>query len=334
MKSKIEHIKFAGLDAVNFCAGGYNAIVIPEIGCNVIKLENVEKGIDILRTPLEDDIEAFKNRPQVYGIPMLFPPNRIGNATYTKNGKTYNFPKDMKKFGNYIHGILKSQKFQITREEIKEDCVIVEASFKSDSNNNAIFVNFEHEFTCTVTNKLSVNGLEQTVSFTNESDMPMPIGFGYHTPINVPFCKETKAEDYRLKVSAGKRWELTEKILPTEKQVELNDFEKLLRTDGIIPLSRSFEFHTSNQPLKIDGKEYNGAILTCITKDISIYYEVDEQYKHWTLWNNNAEVDYVCPEPMTWMINAPNLSLDDEITGYQEIKPNDTWKASTKIYIK
>jgi aldose 1-epimerase len=330
---KIENTKFYDMDAVSFSAGDYEALVVPCMGGNVVKLTHTAKNVELLRTPKADEVENFKTRPQVYGLPLLFPPNRIGNATYTKNGKTYKYPDVGNKFGCYVHGIIKSQPFEVTKTEINEDFVIVETTFVSDSKSNAIFKDFDHAFVCTLSNKLSANGLEQTVSFKNNSSSPMPLGVGFHTPLNVPFCSDSKPEDYRMKVSVGKRWELTEATLPTEKLLELDAFEADLRKDGIAPLSRGYEFHMTNQALDIDGHKYNGAILTDTSKNISVYYEVDNQYKHWTLWNNNADFNYTCPEPMTWAINAPNLSLPDDFTGYQEVAPSDTWSAVTKLYI-
>lgn len=329
----IENVDFLGMKAVKFSAGDYEALVIPEVGGNVVQLVNKAKNVNILRTPTTEDIETFKERPQVYGLPVLFPPNRIGNASYTKNGKTYTFPVTIPQFNNYHHGILKSQEFKVTKTEITENAVIVETTFVSNPENNAIYQNFDHEFTCVISNKLTANGLEQTVSFTNNSSSNMPLGFGFHTPLNVPF-NENDAKNYRLKLSAGQKWELNDATLPTEKLLDLDDFESDLRKDGIIPLSKGYESHFTNKPLEIDGKSYNGAILTDTSKNISVFYEVDKNYKHWTLWNNNAAFNYSCPEPMTWMINAPNVSLSDEISGYQEIKPNETWSATTKLYVK
>ena len=74
---QIEKIDFYGMSAIHFEAGGYEAIMIPEIGANVVKLSHKASGTNILRTPAEDEIETFKGRPQVFGLPLLFPPNRI-----------------------------------------------------------------------------------------------------------------------------------------------------------------------------------------------------------------------------------------------------------------
>ena len=87
---KIKKIDFCGLEAVYMEAGGYEAVMIPSIGANMVKLYHKEKDIDILRYPTPEDVEIFKTRPQVFGMPLLFPPNRIEDGTYSYEGKVYN----------------------------------------------------------------------------------------------------------------------------------------------------------------------------------------------------------------------------------------------------
>ena len=90
----------------------------------------------------------------------------------------------------------------------------------------------------------------------------------------------------------------------------------------------------TDEAITVIGKPYHGAILTDTKNNISVYYEVDKEFKHWTLWNNGGEVDWVCPEPQTWAINAPNLNLPREITGLQGISAGKTWSGTTRFYVK
>ena len=41
---------------------------------------------------------------------------------------------------------------------------------------------------------------------------------------------------------------------------------------------------------------------------------------------------YFCPEPMTAMIDAPNLSMPAEMTGYREIKPQEAFEANQRFF--
>ena len=125
---QIEKIDFYGMSAIHFEAGGYEAIMIPEIGANVVKLSHKASGTNILRTPAEDEIETFKGRPQVFGLPLLFPPNRIEDGTYSFENRTYKYPITIPAQNNYHHGIIKSQPFIITHTKTGKNYVEKEDS--------------------------------------------------------------------------------------------------------------------------------------------------------------------------------------------------------------
>lgn len=331
---KIEKISWNGLDAVLMETNVYEAILVPSIGANLVKLYNKTKQVDILRTPTADEIDTFISRPQIYGVPLLFPPNRIEDGSYSFNGKKYEFPITIPNQNNYHHGIIKSEAFTVTRTRFSSDAVEVEASFFSNRINNAIYENFPHEFVCKIRCILTDNELTHIVSFTNLGMETMPLGVGFHTPIRVPFTADGNKDDYKLRLSTGKRWELNERGLPTGKLLELTNDELLLLNEGIRPTGKGFEYALTDEPIMEEGKSYHGAIITDTKKDISVYYEVDNQFKHWTLWNNGGEVDYVCPEPQTWAINAPNINLPQSITGFQALGGGKTWSGTTRFYVK
>lgn len=329
---KIEKIDFRGIEAIQMEAGGYLAVLIPSVGANLIRLAFPEKGIEILRTPGPQEMDAFLKRPQVFGTPLLFPPNRIEDGCYSHNGITYQFPITIPNQHNYHHGILKSQPFVITKTRIEEDQVEVEAAFYSNRINDAIYRDFPHAFECRVTFVLSAAGLEQTVTFVNDGDTDMPLGFGFHTPIRIPFSEG--ADAYRMFLSAGEEWVLNERGLPTGEQKSLDETFRVLRSTGMDPVGVPVEKAFRNRELPLEGGAFSGAIFQNQRTGDAVFYEVDEQYQHWTLWNNGGEAGYMCAEPQTWAINAPNLDLPADETGFQVIEPGDAWSATTKIYIR
>ena len=108
-------------------------------------------GIEILRAPAGDEVEEFRRRPHVFGLPILFPPNRIADGRYTFDGRTYRFPITDAKGGHYHHGILKSQPFAVSKAWETADEVLVECRYYSNAGNDAIFRDFPHEFKCKIT---------------------------------------------------------------------------------------------------------------------------------------------------------------------------------------
>jgi len=331
---RIEKIDFGGLPALGLEAGGYEAIIVPSIGSNIVRLFHQPTGANILRTPQADEFETFKARPQVFGVPLLFPPNRIEDGTYTYEGQKYQYPITIPAENNYHHGIIKSKPFVVTKTSTGADFVEIETSFFSNCFQDEIYVNFPHSFECRMTFNLSAGGLKQTITFVNLSDRKMPVGMGLHTVMNVPFIEGSNRDNYRIKLSAGKRWELNSRTLPTEKLLDLTDDEALLRTEGIAPCGKEIISVMTNEPITADGKPYSGAILTDEANGVSVYYETDSQFKHWTLWNNGGEALFICPEPQSWTINAPNLRLPTELTGFKAIDPGASWDAVTHFYVK
>ena len=331
---EIRKINFLGdLPALSLEAGGYEAVIVPSSGANVVKLFHKPTGVDILRTPQAEELEMFKSRPQVFGVPLLLPPNRIEGGTYTHEGQKYQYPITIPSENNYHHGIIKSQPFVVTKTTVGADSVEVETSFFSNCFQDVIYEHFPHSFECRMTFNLSAEGLKQTIAFVNLSDKKMPIGIGYHTVMNVPFMDGSNRDNYRLKLSAGKRWEMNSRTLPTGKLLDLTVDEAPLRTEGIAPCGKEVLWVLTNEPITVEGKPYSGAILTDDASGLSVYYETDEQFPHWTLWNNGGEAAYICPEPQSWIINAPNLKLPAELTGFRAIEPGESWEATTRLYV-
>ena len=328
----IEKINFNGVPAVQFTAGGYEAIMVPSVGANVVKLKHLATGIEILRTPEADEMDNFKERPQIYGLPLLFPPNRIADGTYTFEGRKYQYPITIPAQNNYHHGIIKGEPFDVSRTVDGDGFAGVEAVYYSNAFNNAIFRDFPHEFCCRMIFRLDADGLHQTTVFENLSDKDMPVGMGFHTPIRVPFTADGKASDYRLRLSVGKRMEMNERTLPTEKLLDFTPAEAPLRTEGIAPCGEAMEWALVNETLTVDGHPYNGAIMTDTASGWSACYEVDENFKYWTFWNNGGNVPYACPEPQSWATNAPNLS-DPEAYGFRHIAPGGEFRASTHLFV-
>ena len=258
-KSKIENTDWKGLDAVRFCAGGYEALVIPGVGANVIELIDNVRGLNLLRVP--DNADAFKARPQVFGIPVLFPPNRIEDGTFTAAGRIYNFPINEPAKNNHIHGFLHKRAWNVTRSETSENSAIVELTF--DGNKNTDFYQYlPHEFECKLLYTLSEKGLEQKIAVINKSDSAMPLGVGFHTAFKMPFHPDSKGEECLMRVSIGRKWQLDERILPTGNLMSLSPADEALRNQGTAPVGQVLDLmHYTSKPIQLGDREFHGAVI-------------------------------------------------------------------------
>ena len=332
----IKKVAWNGIPALAMKAGRYEALLVPQVGANLVRLCHTGIKADILRTPQANEMETFFSRPQIFGLPLLFPPNRISNGTYTWNGRTYRYPITLPDQHCHHHGLLKTQPFTVTRCEEGDEAVVVEASFCSNDFNDAIFSYFPHRFVCRMVFNLSDQGLTHKVIFENLDDAEMPLGVGFHTPINVPFVAGSDPAACRLRLSAGKQWLLSpDRTLPTGEIIELSDELGKLRTpEGMRPTGSPLEALLTDCAIETAGKPYHGAIMTDTANGLQLFYEVDENVKFWTLWNNGGGVPWICPEPQTWAIDAPNVKMPHEVTGFRTLAPKSTWEMVSKFYMQ
>lgn len=329
----LRSIDWNGLRAVEFSKGDYAALLVPGMGANLVRLANTRLGVEVLRTPAADEIETFLARPQVFGLPLLFPPNRIADGRYRFDGRTYQYPITIEKERNYHHGVLKSQPFMVSKAVETDEEAMVECRYYANAGNDAVYRDFPHEFKCKVTYWLSADGLEQEVMFSNRSKMRMPVGVGFHTPMRIPFAGGSDA-DYVMRVAVGEQVELDARNLPTGRRLPLSEpFARLreggLRVTGCEPIEAGFTL----REIDVDGKPYRGALVENLRTGVRTFYEVDRQTTYWTIWNNGGKVPYCCPEPQSWTTNAPNMA-DPEKEGFQSIAPGESWRMKFRLYVK
>ena len=229
----IRSCEWHGTQAVEFTKRDYTALLVPSVGANLVRLAHTRLGVEVLRTPSEREHDEFLRRPHVYGVPILFPPNRIADGRFRFDGREYRFPITRPEENNYHHGILKSQSFAVSKAVETPDEVLIETRCYSNAASDAIYRDFPHAFKCKITYRLSAEGLEQEVMFGNKSDLPMPVGVGFHTPLNVPFAGGDAA-DYRLRMAVGERFELNGRNLPTGRLLPLDErFAWLRAPEGL-----------------------------------------------------------------------------------------------------
>lgn len=329
----LRSIDWHGMRAVEFSKGDYTALLLPGMGANLVRLAHTRLGVEILRTPAADEAEEFLRRPHVFGLPLLFPPNRIADGRYTFDGRVYRFPITNAAEHNYHHGILKSQPFAVSKAWETEDEVLVECRYYSNAACDAVFRDFPHEFKCKVVYRLTAGGLEQEVMFANRSQLPMPVGVGFHTALRIPFAGGSDA-DYVMRAAVGEEVELNGRKLPTGRKLPLSEQFAKLREGGLrVTGCEAIESTFTVRAIEVDGKPFRGALVENLRTGVRTCYEVDEQTVCWVLWNNGGQVPYCCPEPQSWTTNAPNMA-DPEAEGFRAIAPGGKWSMKFRLYVQ
>jgi aldose 1-epimerase len=320
---------YYGERAVWLRAGRYEAVLLPEIGGNLIALRDTERGFHYLHEPGEAELEAFKARPMIHGIPVLFPPNRFDAGTFTLNGRTYRFPVNEAKTGNHLHGFLYNIAWQVADFGAADGVSFVEIEQRVAENHSA-YAHFPHRFLFRIRYTLSDNGLHQKAEVTNEGGEAMPCMVAFHTAVNAPFDPNGSAEDYKLTLSIGQRWELSERMLPTGRYQPLTAEEEQLASSGVYPFFAPMDNHYTGVAAGGTGK--HRMTLTDGKQGVRLVYEADPAYKQWMIWNNNATPSFFCPEPQNILVNAPNVDLPPEQTGLVMLEPGAVWSAESRIY--
>jgi aldose 1-epimerase len=327
--------QYNGMPVVEFSAGGYTALLAYEIGSNVIRLHDDKNGIEFFRFKEDNSADTIKQSAEVWGLPTLYLPNRFADGVLKTSDAVYQLPVNEKApYNNHIHGFIHKRVHTVTEHYADDNCAVVKTKYTYDENDE-FFKYMPIRFVAEYTFTLSQYGLEHKVKFTNLSDKVMPISLATHTTINAPFVDGGSQEDIRLSVPAVKRCELNDRCLPTENLLELSDTDKEYVNGGKKPVLQVVdnEMYTADT-LELDGQKFHGVIAEDVKNGKKICYEVSDEYKFWIIWNDRGFNGYFCPEPMTAMIDAPNLSLPAEVTGYREIAPQQTFEANQRFFTK
>ncbi len=319
---------YNGIDCVELRAGGYYALIAPPVGSSVLRLYDERRGLDFFRffeNVLADELKA---KCEIYGFPTLYLPNRLDRGILKTSDGIYHFPQNEgEPLNTYIHGFLHRREHRLIELAENNNGAVASTEYVYGEN-DPMFPYFPLKFRAEINYILSKNGLEQYFTITNLSKKMLPVGIGSHTAIKAPFDEGGRAEDIRICLPVGERVELDSRCLSTGKFLPLLDhdlkYKKGKANPAIPPIDN--EMYTAKTML-LNGETFHGAIISNVRTGKKIFYETGEEYGFWILWNEWGGKGYFCPEPMTWMVNAPNLELPAKITGYREIAPGTSFTA-------
>ncbi len=267
-------------------------------GANCIALTHSTYGADILRQP---NYEALDN-PYLYGMPILFPVNRISGGSFSFDGRTYRFPVNESKTGCALHGSLHESAFDVTEQSENHITCLYSSPQTKD---------FPHEFEVELAYTLTESTLKQRTTVRNRSDTNMPVFLGFHTTFNVPFVKGGNAEDVRILAELGDFFERDENYLPTGTILPEDTVTEAFRRGGYIPnekLSRHY---------KANGK---GALsLADMRHGIKLEYRNSENLPFRLIYSEGS--GFICLEPQTCLANAANSPFDRDFAGFAYLAP-------------
>lgn len=256
-------------DQVRLVCQRWEAYVLPTFGANVISL--LCEGQPVLRTP--QTLDQLKDNPHLYGMPLLFPPNRVKDARFAFEGKPYALVLNEPTRNNHIHGLMADAPFLV----LERDDRMVRCLYQNRGKR------FPFDFDLEVTIRLEEAGLRQSVCVRNTGIGAMPVALGFHTTFLAPA---------QLRVPLDRAWEVDEYWIPTGRLRSLSAQETEI-VSGCNPNGRRISgFYTmAGQTAQIGRYQY------CVS----------EGYTQWVLFNGGGTQGYICVEPQSGPVNGLNM---------------------------
>lgn len=295
------------LPAVRLTGGGYEAIVVPQFGANCVSLIHQASGCQLLRVPQTQ--RELREGCNVYGLPLLFPPNRVRDGRFVFEGRVYSLPINEPERGNHLHGFLSQTAFVETANGV----------FLYEAAEAGGYPAFPHAFSVLRAYALSDGGLVLTVAVTNRSAYRMPVGIGVHAAL-----RADSSEDCRLRMEPLCRWAVEPaRMLPTGERIT---------EEPLLTALRSGSFRPAAQPVSALLECRPGAEIVLRDSQGAWHCAPDPALRFVTLWNGGGAGGFVCPEPQSWVTDAPNLPLPAETTGLRALVPGETASFYLRYY--
>lgn len=318
-------MQWGNMPCVRLNAGGYTALIAPDLGSNVIRLRDEKNGVEFFRFKDTNTFEELLQSAEVWGLPTLYLPNRFADGILKTSDAVYHLPVNEKApYNNHIHGFLHKRAHRVAEHSADANSAWCKTEYVYDEN-DPFFQYMPLRFKAEFTFNLSGCGLEYEFTLTNLSRKMLPVSAATHTSIQSPFVIGGKEQNERITVPVGQRCLLNERCLPTKEFAPLTVHDLEYRSGSRCPVLQNIDNEMYfAEPMQVDGEDFYGVIMEDTASGKKIAYEVGEEYKFWIIWNDKGFNGYFCPEPMSAMIDAPNLDLPDALTGYRELSPEES----------
>lgn len=316
---------YLGEPAITLECDSYRAVLVPRWGGNLIQFENRRRGWQFLREP--GSLDELKARPGIYGMPILFPPNRYQDGQFELFGQSYQMPINEPERHNFIHGILNQLPWSVVASGSTRRAAYVVVSQKVDEG-HPMYAFFPHRFEIHVAYTLSARGIRQWVRVRNHGRLVMPVMLGFHTAFRFPFDPKSRADDCVLKMDIGHRIDLDERGLPTGAFSPPTAFETEVAGGGGDPFVDALDNHYT---VRNEGRANRATILDRRT-GVALTYQVGRSFRYWMAWNDGARGGFVCLEPQTNMVNAPRFLHPQEL-GVVRLEPSASYWESSRLFV-
>lgn len=318
---KVTKGQWNGYDTYILHSRELEVTLLPRLGNNVIRMWDHVQQRDVLRGPDESDLDFYLQKPYHFGIPLLIPPGRIRKGQFTYDGQEYQFDRNTAN-DNHIHGLHRTQSWCVSDIQEDEDGCAVTTEFLTE-NDPTWIRQYPLPLKLEMTLRLQGASLTQSFKVTSLGQKSAPFGLGLHTW----FLLDGEPEKWNLHLPSSGIYTLDDELIPTGETTPLGELEKL--NEGLNMQGTNFD---KQGLLQIGDKPFEALL----TRDdgYGLRYSADPEYfKHWALYTKGEADQFLCIEPYTWLPNAPNCNLSDEITGLIDLQPGQSIELNVNLDI-
>jgi aldose 1-epimerase len=222
--------------------------------------------------------------------------------------------------------LLFEEKWKLVTSEQHNNSITLQTEIDS-TEHSEVWSQFPHRFRVRMTYSLEANVLYKEATIMNMDDRPFPWGLGFHTTFRFPFRNGDSLDKCTFSLNADKQWELDERMLPTGSLLDIAYKEHLHKGKSLVGHALDDAFLTAEQGV-------NEAVLVDGNVGLKVTYQCDSHFGQWVVYNGDSKQGYLCPEPYTWVTNAPNLNLPAALTGFRVIQPGEAVTVTTKLIIE
>ncbi|MBQ3126697.1 MAG: aldose 1-epimerase [Clostridia bacterium] len=302
------------MSRIHLRSSAYTATLDLDHGANCISLRHIPTGATILREPPAEPDSLF-----LYGLPILFPVNRISGGQFDFDGRTYTFPINEPATGCHLHGTLSQLPFVPTAM----DDAAITCLFSAESGE---YLGFPHAFSIGISYALTDDELVHIVTVTNRSAERMPCLLGFHTTFNaIPFPDSCPA-DMRVQADIAEEYARDmHNYLPNGEKPPLDALSTALAAGTLCPIGQPISRHYRAAP--------NGRMrLYDVRQGLSVVYAPDPALGFRLIYNGTAD-GYICLEPQIALANSPNAPISREEAGFAWLEPYEHRSFRSTIHV-
>ncbi|MGG1638939.1 aldose 1-epimerase [Paenibacillus sp. NRS-1760] len=296
------------------------AQLVPELGGNLIRFHS--NGREILSGP--GSIPQLRAGETMYGTPILFPPNRVQDGSFTYNGRPYQLPINEQP-DRHLHGELARRSWEVVEwggTDTQGAYVVLRFRY---ADHKDMMAYFPHPLVFSMTISLLDGRLRQDGILVNEGEDEAPFALGLHPYFHTPLLGSGQV---LLQAPAAREWPISNFAFITGAPADTQRAAELrtgLPLNAIAPLGAAM--------LELQEDEDRICRLQLKEAGYTIAYQFGEVFPFLLIFRPNWS-ESICLEPYSCLTDAFKLPYPPEMTGVRGIGAGESIAFDTCMWVE